>query len=446
MEEEIEVEKRTWFGRFRLRLGWSNVRQTIEVNLVRITFLEVMSLPTDFSYNEYINHCLDATTIKIAHNTPMTWCALVVFIQVIIRFVNHKIIMGYNFDDFRNFIVFGICIIVINVFLLAVSLYAKSAVLEKLGGTSDIEASFKTLKSKWHDDPQNIEDIHILLRNAEQKVIDDEKKRKAHQHSFNITDFSEFKGKLKASIVTRLQQVKKATQFRASMKQSGIRSQSVEKLHQYGLVWFHRNFMRMLRISNLLQAFYISLVIAHWTWYAPSWKYAVLLLAPIFIIYFFLTPVLIRRYAMVMSLGKPNPGALSKTIAYMEHNEQALHQVAELIVYSKKDDESLEDVFQDWDANNDGELSFKELHSAMLGCDMHMPDERLKAMWSRIDIDSSGSITKQEFHRAIDPFIKKVLNEQKLREEENADMAASMVTLSRFQGAQASSNSVGSPI
>jgi hypothetical protein len=39
--------------------------------------------------------------------------------------------------------------------------------------------------------------------------------------------------------------------------------------------------------------------------------------------------VKVRSYALVMGLGKPDPRAMSETIDYMEHNEQALSQVIE---------------------------------------------------------------------------------------------------------------------
>jgi Ca2+-binding EF-hand superfamily protein len=34
---------------------------------------------------------------------------------------------------------------------------------------------------------------------------------------------------------------------------------------------------------------------------------------------------------------------------------------------------------------------------------LHMPQSRIKAMWRKVDIDSSGSISSDEFRRALDP-------------------------------------------
>lgn len=123
---------------------------------------------------------------------------------------------------------------------------------------------------------------------------------------------------------------------------------------------------------SLLYSLIKCSIISHWCWYAPGTWQAFMELLPLLIIYLFITPLVVRRYAMVMSLGKPNPRAMSLTIEYMDHNEQALHQVAELILDSKAENESIEDVFNDWDINGDKELSFKELNEAMLATNMHM--------------------------------------------------------------------------
>jgi hypothetical protein len=124
---------------------------------------------------------------------------------------------------------------------------------------------------------------------------------------------------------------------------------------------FQAYFIVGLRVANLMQAFYISLIFAHWGWYAPSLPLAFLELLPPFVISLLLTPRIVQRFAIVLSIGKPNPTALSQTIVYMEHNEESLHQIAELIINSKADNETIDDVFREWDTNHDGVLTFKEL-------------------------------------------------------------------------------------
>jgi len=171
---------------------------------------------------------------------------------------------------------------------------------------------------------------------------------------------------------------------------------------------FQTYFMVGLRMANLMQAFYIALIFAHWGWYAPTAALAFLELLPILFIYIFLTPRIIRRYATILSLGKPNPTALSQTIVYIKHNEESLHQVAELIVNSSGENETIDDVFREWDTNHDGVISFKELSEAMAANSMHLQSERLQAFWRNIDIDSGGSISMAEFSRALNPYVRLV--------------------------------------
>jgi len=57
----------------------------------------------------------------------------------------------------------------------------------------------------------------------------------------------------------------------------------------------------------------------------PNGVLSLLYLLCIFVVKFRIHKV--RSYALVMGLGKPDPRAMSETIEYMEHNEQALSQV-----------------------------------------------------------------------------------------------------------------------
>jgi len=125
---------------------------------------------------------------------------------------------------------------------------------------------------------------------------------------------------------------------------------------------------------------------------------ALCLLIPLVVIYLGFTPGIVRAYAMVMSLGKVDTHALSETILYMEHHDSALNDVAQLLITRMgKSNETIEDVFYHWDTSGDGELSFKELQKAMEESNMHMQSARFRAMWRKIDIDSSGGITMDEF-------------------------------------------------
>jgi hypothetical protein len=39
-------------GMFRLRRGWLGTKHHLDIHLVRIMFLEILNLPTNFAYNE----------------------------------------------------------------------------------------------------------------------------------------------------------------------------------------------------------------------------------------------------------------------------------------------------------------------------------------------------------------------------------------------------------
>jgi Ca2+-binding EF-hand superfamily protein len=299
----------------------------------------------------------------------------------------------------------------------------------------------KTVKAKW-DLAEEVNDggsEKAVLRDVEQQIIDEERKR---------TKSKSLKTKIKNVRKTKLPGIRLSAVGRG-IRNFGVRIRATDRLSGLGFnpdhfKIFQKHFMRLLRIANMMQGFYIALIISHWCWYAPSTWESFMELTPLVIIYIFITPLIVRRYAMVMSLGKPNPRAMSLTIEYMDHNDQALHQVAELILDSKDENESIEDVFNDWDINGDKELSFKELEEAMSACNMHMQKERLKAMWNKIDIDSSGSISAAEFRRAIAPYVDQVMKERAdLIEAGFIPRRSSFATRSSFS--QASSNRYNSP-
>jgi hypothetical protein len=76
IEKEIEDTKVEFLGLQRVRYGACDAKTHLDIHLVRITFLQIMNLPTNFAYNEYVNHCLDSTTLKMANNTWLTWTVL----------------------------------------------------------------------------------------------------------------------------------------------------------------------------------------------------------------------------------------------------------------------------------------------------------------------------------------------------------------------------------
>lgn len=75
-----EVRNEFCLGNFRVSQGLCESKTHLDIHLVRLTFLDIMNLPPSFAYNEYVNHCLDTTTLKIAKNTWTTWVFLLGFI------------------------------------------------------------------------------------------------------------------------------------------------------------------------------------------------------------------------------------------------------------------------------------------------------------------------------------------------------------------------------
>jgi len=374
-----------------------------------------MNLPISFAYDEYINHCLDSTTLKIANNTWITWSTLLAFIFGVAHSSVGEIIFGFNTQGFSFFLMFGLFIVLVNVILLGFVEYAQRTVIGKLGGERDCETELEQLRNKWPKpgaDDDEI-DFHETLRDVEQKLIEDARVRHEQKHHLTTGVVAPSIKNITDGIHDITHISLRMSTIRRGIKSIGYRLKSTEHLAGLGFNVedfrrFQVYFMALLRVGNMFQAFYIALIMSHWCWYAPSSWAAVLILVPLLIIYVGITPLIVRRYAMVMSLGKPDPRAMSLTIEYMEHNEQALHQVAELIVGNKSETETIDDVFQDWDANGDGELSFKELQNAMHESNMHMQKERFEAMWRKIDIDSSGSISKDEFKKAISLYVENV--------------------------------------
>jgi len=425
LEEQIEECKEAGFmGEWRVKHGlFIEAKQHLDIHLVRIKFLEIMNLPTNFAYNEYVNHALDETTLKIATNTWVTWLSLILLILLAAQVDQDAFFMGTNQRGYYNFLAMGLLLVLVHLGLYGVVSWQSERLMQKLGAKGDVEQEFKVVKDLWPEQ-EAWHDIHGELRDIEQKVIDEAKQRKLKASKLATNSLKSATQKVKGAVnlvrtAALLTAAPKTTMKRTS-KTLGKRVKTREQMQKLGIdqkaiATFHRVFMRSLRVVNLIQAFYISLIMAHWGWYAPSMPLAYLELLPIFVIYIALTPRIVRCYAMVMSLGNPNPHALSMTIEYMDHNEQALHQVAELILNSKDDSETVDDVFSDWDTNGDGEISFKELQEAMFKNNMHMQKARFMAMWRKIDIDSGGTISRDEFRRALDPYLKLVETEEKVK-------------------------------
>lgn len=79
-----------------------------------------------------------------------------------------------------------------------------------------------------------------------------------------------------------------------------------------------------------VQALYIALILSHWGWYSPGWVSAFATLVPLFSIYLFFTPLILHNFLFVLTLGRPDAHAFSATVEFMEHQDMALKQLAEV--------------------------------------------------------------------------------------------------------------------
>lgn len=396
IQKDLDEEKKAFLGEWKVKHGFTSVRRTLDIHLVRITFCELMNLPPNFAYSEYVNNALDRTTIKIASCTSMSWATLVVFIISVAHLDSGGLFFGTKEDNFWWFGAFGSFLMIMNVLMLVAITLAKNNVLHKIGGHTDANLCLISLKEKTNAEEQ----VAFNLERLKEREREMTREKKQHKKIGFKHAAKSFKTMAKVTNVLKRRSTKKEL-----LEEKGLNPEDFAKF-QY---WF----TKVLRVTNLLQAFYISMIITHWAWYATSHSKALIMIVPLLVIYIFLTPRIVRRYAMVMSLGKPQPKALSHTIEYMEHNEMALHEVAmKLVIKMEEENVSLENIFQDWDTNGDKELSYEELEHAMFEANLHLPEARFKAMWKKIDVDSSGSLDETEFVRAVTPYVDQVRRER----------------------------------
>jgi hypothetical protein len=176
-----------------------------------------------------VNHALDATTLKIANNTWVTWSSLILLIIICAQLNDSAFFMGIDEDGYYNFLFMGLVLIVVHVVLYAVVLYASQSLMVKLGATGtlyinasalsleacvcsyralkcygvvivvflfiflffggnvtgNVEQEFEAVKAIWPE-VESWHNIHGELRDIEQKVIDDAKKRKKGAHKIAL--------------------------------------------------------------------------------------------------------------------------------------------------------------------------------------------------------------------------------------------------------------------
>jgi hypothetical protein len=82
----------------------------------------------------------------------------------------------------------------------------------------------------------------------------------------------------------------------------GVDPSDVAKFQAFYMLW--------LRVTNVFQAFYISLILAHWAWFAPSHAQAVAMVLPLAVIYLIFTPLLVNVNESAATLRQFKGGGL----------------------------------------------------------------------------------------------------------------------------------------
>lgn len=166
-------------------------------------------------------------------------------------------IFGTTEESFFRFAITGSVIVLCNFALLLIVEIAERVVLNKLGGSSDCDAEYETVKMKW-EEADELNDGNgqesSMLRDVEQQVMDEERKRSKSKS---------LSTKLKNVRKTKLPGIRLSAMGRG-MRKFGMRIRTADRLSGLGFnpdhfKIFQRHFMRLLRIANMMQGFYIAL-------------------------------------------------------------------------------------------------------------------------------------------------------------------------------------------
>ena len=121
--------------------------------------------------SRYVNHSLDSTTLRIANNDWKTWAILLALIEALAHLDGSGVFMGDSFEAFELFIGFGAALVVLSALLLVITNYVARDVLRKLGGWSNVETTFETVKSKWPK-AEEWQDLSKVLLDREHALVE----------------------------------------------------------------------------------------------------------------------------------------------------------------------------------------------------------------------------------------------------------------------------------
>lgn len=139
------------------------------IGQVRIVFFEIMNLPTNFAYNEYINHALDGCTLKIAKNTLSTWISLLVVGASVELSGSSDIFLGVSASSFYSFVFSGVLLLGLDLGILVSVVWARESILAKLGATLDSYRQLDLVRGKWPA-AESYSDVRVMLKAIEQQV------------------------------------------------------------------------------------------------------------------------------------------------------------------------------------------------------------------------------------------------------------------------------------
>ena len=78
-------------------------------------------------------------------------------------------------------------------------------------------------------------------------------------------------------------------------------------------------------------------------------------------------------------------------------------------------------LFNKFDINKDGAVSFKELREGLMSLNVHLSDNEIHALFHRLDADRDGNITQEELYNAILTKEKYTKNPNILQSKVNTD-------------------------
>ena len=121
--------------------------------------------------------------------------------------------------------------------------------------------------------------------------------------------------------------------------------------------------------------------------------------------------------AMVKQFQQPNEINNSHSV----NIDHALIKIAKGAEQYKCIEDYIIMLFNKFDINKDGAVSFKELREGLMSMNVHLSDNEIHALFHRLDADRDGNITQEELYNAILTKEKYTKNPNILQSKVNTD-------------------------